>query len=637
MFEEFDIRNNEIMQICSVYSCFHNIILIGTNVGGILTEGTDEEKRILSVDYSIFIVIKSTSNQMSLYSFEYSDIDKSLSICPYEDWTPKIGIARFIPDDDIKNKGYNNISNSKERYIVTPIYNKKKNDKFFLCGILKQSSIVPDIKIGFNLIYKNPTTNYSDNIDIMDMTIKCIDENISNENYVFSLTNPLTDPNNKTIINFIGYTPLKKETRYIGETIYLYEKTYVDDVLTNIDTDNYETLREYKHFRVTPRCVRRIESDLFVTLKPRLQNIDIEPKLLEKSNMFLYKISEKFMNKPYKIKCVSLIEEEYNEKYEDFVSKSAIIAVYKEYGMEDVSNRSITFGNDLKDYGKYKCIITNMTEAYVKAKIKVRDTLIIPPDNYIFKFQYTTANPRNNTHVNCKKSYPQLGYLKYIEFIFESGNKTINVTLIDILEGQNIVGLRGDKIILKKSFGYKYVNVYCIYETLAGTNVKTSQYFNLPPNYAINPSISGYKYNKEDIVKIIILLLAIGVPILLFICIIITNIISKRIKSTKKQVDKFPRHGSLSSESVRKKEVVQKKVVKNPLQSNNNQKPYPIVKLITPTTKYIEKKPSETNKTIDESSNITLPKKNTPSDGKESSPTSYVPPPPAEETNVIII
>uniref|UniRef100_A0A0N5A5S0 LAM_G_DOMAIN domain-containing protein n=1 Tax=Parastrongyloides trichosuri TaxID=131310 RepID=A0A0N5A5S0_PARTI len=87
--------------------------------------------------------------------YKYDHYIYYLVPCPYKKWIKNEKFITYDISSHLKNGNGIIQDNGKYSFIFTPIYPRKKYDKYFICGKIKQPGNIGVILVGYELEYKN--------------------------------------------------------------------------------------------------------------------------------------------------------------------------------------------------------------------------------------------------------------------------------------------------------------------------------------------------------------------------------------------------------------------------------------------------------------------------------------------------
>uniref|UniRef100_A0A913HXN7 Ig-like domain-containing protein n=1 Tax=Strongyloides stercoralis TaxID=6248 RepID=A0A913HXN7_STRER len=475
----------------------------------------------LDADYTILLSITSIDNKINLRTIETIDGNILLSICPYINWLPKTEVVKLIPEDDIKDNGYFIESNT-FAHIITPIYYRTKEATFFVCGKLKQLQ-QPDIDVGFNLIKSNNSTELKSIDYVIDGEIKCNEQDDDGNYYHFGYTKMSENYKNKAIVNKIDFIKRSDYKLYAGQIIYIYKKEiFKKEMETNNITENLNSTI----IEASPECELKVPDNLNVTIIPGFESFESVDYDL-KNNAYIRFIKNGDMNNVFTLKCLSKIGDKYISYLDEFYSRYGEFTIHKDGDKkkEHLSSPSkiIFLPQDMDKFGRYYCKVNNKVSKYNEKLITFKKIYLIPEKeaNFVIK----NSMDKKNSLINCQKTYNLFAKIKKMEINFD-GNGTQEV-FNDFSQSVGQMSIDDNIINYNFSKSSNPIQLQCVYETIIGTEFKTTQEFERL--YQKDKEILQVKSNKTMVIIIIVIVLI----TLVCVALITTIIIIKRKKAKK--------------------------------------------------------------------------------------------------------
>uniref|UniRef100_A0A0N4Z975 Uncharacterized protein n=1 Tax=Parastrongyloides trichosuri TaxID=131310 RepID=A0A0N4Z975_PARTI len=143
----------------------------------------NDKLKTYDVEYGILLLLNAENNQIIFNTFFYKGMNFKATACPYTNWVSRYGLLKFIPENHIMENGFFEKKNDKA-HIVVPIYPRKNDLNFFVCGTWKQPKI-PDIKIGFSLLPDDNGMDHLSDVDALGDSLTCDGTNKADKYYHF--------------------------------------------------------------------------------------------------------------------------------------------------------------------------------------------------------------------------------------------------------------------------------------------------------------------------------------------------------------------------------------------------------------------------------------------------------------------
>uniref|UniRef100_A0A0N4ZGN9 6-cysteine protein n=1 Tax=Parastrongyloides trichosuri TaxID=131310 RepID=A0A0N4ZGN9_PARTI len=429
--------------------------------------------RILYVDYGVVVEIKTNDNIFLLETVYYSNTKIKATVCPYINWIGNLSVFKYTPEPHLDVNGYLKPSNNRAN-IITTIYPKDNNYKFFKCGVLKQVTL-PDLNIGYKLKRIYEEMNYEGDINVLKEEINCEKIKESNKLYHFVYLPRQSNYKKKLLMEKSD----KYNKFYSDEIILLYEKDKIDK---SISGDGGQVhVYEYAPPIKKPTCIRKVQNDTPSTLLPTIESLKLIKFDLESNIYYIFvKKSNLLQNIP--IKCLTKFENDKRNNYDMFYSKAAVLSVIRSKDRNKptpITFKEIEFELSMNNFGSYRCFASNKTKSFNDKAITFGDSYLLPENNLKIKLDGVAVGSDSQTLASCIINYKEIGSLKKFTVQYEEdGVKTI--TFSNFTESNEDILIKDNKVYYEKRFNYKIVLVICLYESLVKTSFETNQNFIYP-------------------------------------------------------------------------------------------------------------------------------------------------------------
>uniref|UniRef100_A0A0N4ZA67 Ig-like domain-containing protein n=1 Tax=Parastrongyloides trichosuri TaxID=131310 RepID=A0A0N4ZA67_PARTI len=456
---------------CGVGACSLGLVFFDKKLYG---SKLNDQTKVFKVDYCVYITLETENNRFAFLTISYNDNRVTLSSCPYENWIRNAGKVKYEIAPHIRNNGYFESTNPEKTHIVTPIYPRKKNYNFFVCGVLKQP-MLPDMKVGHKIQKSDEENIHEDHIDGLKDDFVCEGfKNISNLIHFGYLTNK----NNYMGENFMEIIEVNLSKRYklySGEVILFYEKDKVEkEVMKEIGNSGFKE----KGIKVDLICIRELVSTIKATLVPTIESLDFIKQGIKLNDFYIF-VEKENLNRKLNIKCLSKIENDNDYIYDHFYSKAAYITVRKyqldeRIGRRDIHN--IIVSRDMKAFGKYTCFATRKTNNYKSDYITKGNTYVLPAEGINFNFETVDVNKDGENNASCIQEYGKWSKLKSMEICCNYLNNS-SVIITNFVQPNFDISIKNDNIIYNGFLNDTTVRVICKYMTVAWTTFTTKQEF----------------------------------------------------------------------------------------------------------------------------------------------------------------
>uniref|UniRef100_A0A0N4ZAF9 Ig-like domain-containing protein n=1 Tax=Parastrongyloides trichosuri TaxID=131310 RepID=A0A0N4ZAF9_PARTI len=436
--------SKECPMLCDIGQCDIGWLLIDSYKSADRINDLNEGET--KIDYSIIIMLESETKRIELYRVPYNVNNIRLSVCPHKGWISKHNIIKFEPEDYIDGVQTDKTSTS---HIIVPVYPRKGGDTFFSCGKLQQPTL-PDMRIGFKIVYINDQDRHKSSIDVKNSNIEIVCQvgNDLSKYYFFALIRSKdTYYQTNEMIKVEGTQKLSNKF-YLNQIFYIYTRHYIDNKLKNSKEGSCFKRLERKAIFIQKECSRPMSSEM--------------------------------TSRDYKVECIGYLEKNRNpnrlneeKAFRYFFTKAARFVVKKGDTELDTNKQILLDANKLDNYGLYSCHLSQTANDFNEQYITLEEVYILPIDDMEFKYDEKIMDVKKDFPL-CLKTHVHIGSLermkvKVVENKATKGEydfKDFSQTTDEIKVTENAI-----HFILFNSG--QEINVVCFYKTSIKTNFKT--------------------------------------------------------------------------------------------------------------------------------------------------------------------
>uniref|UniRef100_A0A0N4ZM60 Ig-like domain-containing protein n=1 Tax=Parastrongyloides trichosuri TaxID=131310 RepID=A0A0N4ZM60_PARTI len=496
-----------------------------------------KKKKVSKVAKSNYISTSSNSDVTSLSTSKTVNQIKLIirvSVCPYINWVPKGGMIEYIPDPFVKDNGFFEESNDKT-HIILPMFKRGNDEDFFTCGKVIQPTL-PDLTIGCYLKDVKKGKPFDSNITALKNELVCNNGKYTNINKLYHFGFMERDSNymNITKMDKIDASLTNHYKLFSEQIIMMYDKEKIN---TMVKSKNKFFKIKSKGISEVPLCIAGLNNDINAVLIPTTSSLD-SVSYNENLDSYYSFVSEKDMGINMPLKCLSKVENDTYNRYDEFYSKAAVLSVIKSENITNSSSPIIDktqFTNKIEGFGSYMCQVSNKTKAYREDFIKIKKMYFIPVDNLLVDFQDVVINNKTDSYVHCNKSYETWGNLNTM-YIYSQEQSFMTMHVFKYPSENATIK---DNIVYIKNKSYqKTLEVYCTYETIFNSVFLTKRNFKFPnlivPIRKPEVTTSLHDENKMDGLKVIRICGVLFI-VLILLCTILTIIIIKKNRKRKER------------------------------------------------------------------------------------------------------
>uniref|UniRef100_A0A0N4Z4F6 Ig-like domain-containing protein n=1 Tax=Parastrongyloides trichosuri TaxID=131310 RepID=A0A0N4Z4F6_PARTI len=350
-------------------------------------------KNYLKVNKAMIILIKSEDNKL-----EFNKINKvyDLVICPVSKWVPTKSQVQYEPNR-VLNKSGVTIYNNNRLHTILPIFFKKGESNFFLCGKLRQPSL-PDLDVGYSVVPPaNEGENKLQNNSDIDITQTISEKCSSSKNdssisyYTFVYSDEKSNFNND--IDIIWAQELQTYPLASGDIVLFYKKPKVTLDFTD-DIKYIKLLHNYK-----PSCSKKVKNIEVIAL---ISHYEISSFKSEVQNNKYYQIKS---DQNVQMECYAFAKN--SAVQTNFYSNSIEFNVVKKHeeSEETIGSKFMFEISNIAHYGSYMCGINNAVENVEKTLIKSDYRVLIPKADSELKLEEILLRKEGPQHPYCKRSH----------------------------------------------------------------------------------------------------------------------------------------------------------------------------------------------------------------------------------------